>query len=140
MVILDQVTKIIVRHTMFLHQSFPLIGDLLKITYIENRGVAFSMFQESQNKLVLIVIPVIVMAGLLLYYRKAKQNYGSLFSISVMMIVAGGFSNLIDRVIYHSVTDFIDLKWFAIFNVADIFAVVGCIFLVISVFFCEKAK
>lgn len=140
MIIADQITKIIVRHTMYLHQSFPLIGDILKITYIENRGVAFSMFQESQNKLVLIVIPVIVMVGLLIYHRKAKQKYGGLFSISVMMIVAGGFSNLIDRMTFHSVTDFIDLKWFAIFNLADIFAVVGCIFLVISVFFCERTK
>ena len=138
MVIIDQISKIIVRHSMVLHESFPLIGDLLKITYFENKGVAFSMFAESQNKLVLIVIPVVVMVGLLIFYRQAKQNYNSLFGISVMMIIAGGFSNLIDRVIFKSVTDFIDLKGFAIFNVADIFAVVGCIFLVISILFFEK--
>ena len=138
MVIIDQISKIIVRHSMVLHESFPLVGDLLKITYFENKGVAFSMFAESQNKLVLIVIPVVVMVGLLIFYRQAKQNYNSLFGISVMMIIAGGFSNLIDRLIFKSVTDFIDLKGFAIFNVADIFAVVGCIFLVISILFFEK--
>ena len=98
------------------------------------------MFQDSQNKLVLIVIPAVIMIGLLIFYRKAKQNYNSLFAISIMMVVAGGLSNLIDRIFFKSVTDFIDLQGFAIFNVADIFAVVGCIFLVISIFFFEKKE
>ena len=140
MILIDQISKNIVRNSMNLYESFPVIGDLFKITYIENCGIAFSMFQESQNKLVLLVIPIIVIISLLVAFARKKDNYRSIFSFSIMMIIAGGLSNLFDRVMFHSVTDFLDLKWFAIFNLADVFAVLGCIFLVISVFFFEKNK
>ena len=140
MILIDQISKNIVRNSMILYESFPVLGDLFKITYIENRGIAFSMFQESQNKLVLLVIPIIVIISLLVAFVRKKDDYRPIFSFSIMMIIAGGLSNLIDRIIFHSVTDFLDLKWFAIFNLADVFAVLGCIFLVISVFFFEKNK
>lgn len=125
---------------MQLHESFPVIGDVFRITYIENKGIAFSMFSESQNWFILIAMPIVIVVGLFIYYLKEKEKYDRLFSISIFMIIAGGISNLIDRIFYKSVTDFFDLKGFAIFNVADIFAVAGCIFLVISIFLVEKNR
>lgn len=125
---------------MNLHESIPVIGDFFKITYIENKGIAFSMFSESQNTVVLIVIPLLLIIGLFVFMLKEKDKYTKIFTISILMIIAGGISNLIDRIMYKSVTDFFDLKGFAIFNMADVFAVLGCIFLVISIFFFEKNK
>ena len=98
------------------------------------------MFSQSQNGFVLIVLPIVIIIGLFIFLLKEKDKYNSIFNVSILMIIAGGISNLIDRMLYKSVTDFLDLRGFAIFNIADVFAVLGCIFLVISVFFFEKNK
>lgn len=138
LIIVDQLIKILVRSTMTLGDGFNVFGDLFKITYIENKGMAFGMM--AGNTIFLIVLPIIFLIVLLFVRKGFKDRYGGLLEVSIAMIVAGGFSNLLDRLILGSVTDYLNLKWFAIFNFADICATVGCILLCITICFFEKKE
>ena len=128
---LDQLTKILIDSNMQLHQSIPIIsfGDtnVLNITYERNPGAAFSILEGKQLFLILFTaVVIVVMLYLMLSKRVKKPKY--IWSMS--LIVAGGIGNLIDRVV-----DFIDVRIinFAVFNVADICAVLGALGLLLFV-------
>ncbi len=137
---LDQLTKILIDSNMSLHDSIPLIqfGDVqvFNITYERNTGAAFSMLEDKQ--LMLIIITAAVLIGmLLLLFTKRVKNPRYIWCIS--LIFAGGAGNLIDRLLRGFVVDFFDFRLihFAVFNVADICAVVGAVGLVIFIFIDE---
>lgn len=133
---LDQLTKILIDSNMKLGESIPLIsiGDtqVLRITNVRNPGAAFSILEGKQIFLV-IFTAIIVLAMLYLMISKKVKRPAYIWSMS--LIVAGGIGNLIDRIIRGEVIDFIDVKIinFAIFNVADICAVLGSAGLLIFV-------
>lgn len=133
---LDQLTKILIDSNMQLHQSIPIIsfGDtnVLNITYERNPGAAFSILEGKQLFLILFTaVVIVVMLYLMLSKRVKKPTY--IWSMS--LIVAGGIGNLIDRVIRGEVVDFIDVRIinFAVFNIADICAVLGALGLLLFV-------
>ena len=133
---LDQLTKILVDSNMKPNESIPLItiGDtqVLRLTNVRNPGAAFSILEGKQIFLV-IFTAIIVLAMLYLMISKKVKRTPYIWSMS--LIVAGGIGNLIDRIIRGEVVDFIDVKIinFAIFNVADICAVLGSAGLLIFV-------
>ena len=132
---LDQLTKILIDSNMQLHQSIPIIsfGDtnVLNITYERNPGAAFRIIEGKQLFLILFTAVVIVVMLYLMLSKVKKPTY--IWSMS--LIVAGGIGNLIDRVIRGEVVDFIDVRIinFAVFNVADICAVLGALGLLLFV-------
>lgn len=102
----------------------PLISGVFQLQYIENRGVAFSMFQN--QPIALMVVPIIVVIGMIvLLVRKWARN--RLGYLSLCLIISGAIGNLIDRFTRGFVVDMFDfvLIHFPVFNVADIFIVVG---------------
>lgn len=137
-IFVDQLIKILIRHNMTLGQSIQVISDFFSIKYIENDGMAFGIL--SGSRLFLIVVPIIALVIIYLLWLKYREKFRPIFSISIMMILAGGASNIFDRIVFGSVTDYISFKWFAIFNFADISATVGCVLLCISIWFFEKPK
>ena len=128
LIIVDQVAKLVVINSMK-DKSITIIKGILSFTYCENRGVAFS-FGYGHVPL-FIVINLLIIGGLTVYYEKNKSEFKSFISkIFFTMVIAGGASNLLDRVVRGFVVDFIDISElfdFAVFNVADIFIVVGII-------------
>lgn len=132
----DQVLKIITRHSMDLNQSIPILGDWIKITYIENNGMAFGLLAGKQ--IFLIAVTFILIIAIAVAMKIYADRFKKVFGYSCILVIAGGLSNLFDRAVLGSVTDYIDVKYFAIFNFADICAVVGCILLGISILFFEK--
>ena len=134
--LLDQSVKIFVRKTMELGQSIRVIDDFFKITYIENEGVAFGIGQG--NVILMYIMPLIfLVSGYYLWY-KYGDRYGKLITVGAAMIISGGMSNLIDRLIFKSVTDYFDLRSFAVFNIADILIDVGMVMVIIAVFFSKE--
>ena len=102
------------------------------ITYERNPGAAFSILEGKQLFLILFTaVVIVVMLYLMLSKRVKKPTY--IWSMS--LIVAGGIGNLIDRVIRGEVVDFIDVRIinFAVFNIADICAVLGALGLLLFV-------
>ncbi len=133
---LDQVVKYIIRSNMDLYQSIPIIGGIFHITYIQNTGAAFSMFSGHTG--ILALITVIITIGILVYlFRLRKDGHWALM-LSLSLIVAGGLGNIVDRLSLKYVVDFLDLRVWPIFNLADVYVCCGCGLLVVYVFFIES--
>lgn len=136
--IADQGIKYLIQTTMELNQSIPLMDGIFHITYIHNYGAAFSILQ---NKTVfLIAVQVIVISGILLYLIKKRKTEHPMLLLSLAMIVAGGLGNLIDRAVNGYVVDFLDLRIWPIFNIADISVCVGCGLMVLYVLIIEPKR
>jgi len=135
-ILFDQIVKKIVVANMFVGETIPVMEDIFHITYIQNRGAAFSLWE--QQWVVLIAFPAIVMiAGLVFLFIKRKI-WDKLYLISIALICGGGMGNLIDRVLYGYVVDMFDFRVFPVFNIADIFICAGCGLMLIYVIFLER--
>ena len=123
--IVDQLVKLLIIKN---SESFPkqIIKGLLKFTYCENRGVAFSL---GEGKVALfVVLNILLILSLIMFYEIKRNKFNRLGSFFISLTIAGGTSNLLDRMFRHFVVDFIDVSDFinfAVFNVADIFITVG---------------
>ena len=123
-ILLDQLTKILIRTTMIVGESIPVLGDFFRLTYVKNTGAAFSMLSGKQT--FLMALTVIILAGVLFYFYRHPGKH-KLFYMAWTMILAGGIGNLIDRAVFGWVTDMLDFSIFPpVFNIADIGVTVGC--------------
>ena len=124
MVILDQVVKFLVRSNIALGEDVTFIPHVLGLTYVQNTGAAFSSFENSTLLLALfsVVIAVVLAAALIKNY--VVHPFGRW---PVALILGGAIGNMIDRFALGFVTDMFETKFmsFPVFNVADIFVVVG---------------
>jgi signal peptidase II len=124
---LDRITKLWSKNTIKGKDDIVLIKDFFGLTYTENRGAAFSILQ---NKVIfLALITSIVIIAMVYYLIKLRQG-STLIKVSLSLIISGALGNLIDRVYYRYVVDFImfhykDVYTFPIFNVADTMVVIG---------------
>lgn len=134
----DQASKIIVRSNFALGERMPVIGDWMNFTYIRNEGAAFSMF--SGNHFVTVILTSLLLIfciGLIIHEARSNER---ILAICLTCVLAGGASNLYDRLHFGFVTDMISCGNFAIFNVADIFVTCGCIFAIIYILFTFKEE
>jgi len=115
-------------------KSIEIIPDFFSFSYLENRGAAFGIFQNML--IILVIITACVLIGLVYYLIKYKPK-SKLLRVSFAMIICGAIGNLIDRVNYNFVVDFILVHYkqhnFPTFNVADIFVVVGTMLLALCI-------
>lgn len=131
----DHLVKLLVRSTMYCGQTIPVIGGIFSITYVQNRGAAFSLF-TGRGKMIM-VITFIALCIAVWYMEKHKNSHWTLL-LSLELIIAGGVGNLIDRAVRGYVTDMFDMHFFPVFNVADIAICVGCGFLLLYMFVFDK--
>lgn len=143
-VLLDQLTKQQIMQTMRLHESIPIIPNLFSLTYIRNPGAAFGLLAGSSNafRMVFFGLTSIFALGLLgtILVRMPEQDWVG--RVSVAGILGGAIGNLIDRLRFGEVIDFLDVyvegyHWPA-FNVADSAITVGVTFLIIHFAFEKK--
>lgn len=112
LVILDQITKYIIKFTMDLGESFQVIGNFFKITYVENPGMAFGV--RINNPYVFMALSVLA-AALVFYYLFKLRKESWFLQLALIFISAGAIGNLTDRFIYGRVVDFLDFEFFDIF-------------------------
>ena len=133
---IDQLTKWMAVQYLKGDDPVPFIEGVLSVTYTENRGAAWSMFEGQQW--LLIGVTSVMIVGLLAVLLSGRFRRHRLATFGGILVVAGGIGNLIDRVFRGYVVDFLrtDFMDFPIFNVADCFVVVGAVLLfVYFVFF-----
>ena len=124
-VLLDQVSKAIVRRTLPLHESVSVIPGVMDFTHIRNTGAAFGFLNGVDFPFKTIVIAIVATAALIgvALYAAGLAHHPTLARIGLALIIGGAAGNLIDRVIAGSVVDFVDVYWrsyhFWAFNVAD---------------------
>ena len=138
-IILDQLTKFLVTKYMTLYQSIPLIKGFLHLTYTTNDGAAFGMM-DGQRWVFIVVSTLAIVAFIAYLYLGHADNM--LYAISLSMVISGGIGNMIDRLVLSYVVDFFYFKLidFPVFNVADIYVVVGIFLLAFLVFFLYKEE
>lgn len=130
---IDQVIKFFVNANLKEVGSVSVIDNLLSFTYVENNGVAFGSF--AGNRWIFVVLTTALIAAILIYMFKKKPQ-SKLFYASVALIVGGGIGNLIDRIFYGYVIDYISLSFFPpVCNFADYCITVGTVLLMIYVLF-----
>ena len=130
-VLLDQITKWLSVKFLTKVVTVPIIKNVIHLTYVENRGAAFGMFQN--QRWIFMITSTVMIIGLSLYlYLGFAEN--KLYEISIAMIVSGGIGNMIDRIALKYVIDFIDFRLinFAVFNGADSFVCVGAGLLILA--------
>lgn len=133
-VILDQLFKFLVRTNMNVLESHFLIPHFFSLTYVQNEGAAWGMFRDAT--IFLIFISVVAFFCLLSFIRDEKQwNLPKIISFG--FILGGLLGNLIDRIFYHYVIDYLDFRilgyHFPVFNFADITIVVGVFIIAIEI-------
>ncbi|MDX1438739.1 MAG: signal peptidase II [Rubricoccaceae bacterium] len=157
-VVVDQASKVVVKLNMLPHESIPIIGDVFKLTFTENPGMAFGLSLGSKMFLsIFSVVATILIAGYLWHVRKGPKGY----RVALALILGGALGNIIDRLfygviwdyngfLYGNVVDFIHLdiwrgivsesipliggRYFAIFpigNIADLAIIAGVVIIVL---------
>ena len=137
----DQLSKFILNKTLSLSQSLPLINGVFHFTLVHNRGVAFGLLKGKAPLFIftsLIAILLILMAlkdkkahAFDLGNKEARKN--RIYRISLILILAGGIGNLIDRIILGYVVDFLDFRIWPVFNLADSAITIGAVLLGYSI-------
>ncbi len=123
--IIDQVLKGIIET---LTKSYVIIDKVFSIKYVTNTGAAFSLFENNIFILILISLIILVLAyNLSFSFKSNKIN-----NITFGLLYGGILGNLIDRVFYGYVRDFISIFKFPVFNIADMAIVCGIILLIIT--------
>ncbi|MHB8155677.1 MAG: signal peptidase II [Candidatus Omnitrophota bacterium] len=124
-ILLDQITKFLALKFLQLNTPVPLIKNFLNLTLVHNRGAAFGLFQ---NQLFLFVLVSFFAIGLILYNLKNHTN-SIILKLSLSLILGGCVGNLIDRLRFGFVVDFLDLRVWPVFNIADSVITIAALFL-----------
>ncbi len=141
-IMVDLILKFIVSAKLVENDIIKVIPNFFSIYYLKNTGAAFSILQDST--VFLVILSALILLVLNNYIDKEK-DLNRISEISLGMVIGGIFGNMIDRIINHSVTDFISFRIFnynfPVFNIADIGITVGVFLLLISVLKdCRKEK
>lgn len=141
-IIVDQVTKIAIDRSMQLFDSIPISENFFHITYVRNKGAAFSFLSNASWRLpFFITISMVAALVILVAFRRLRDDQ-RLAHVSLAMIFSGAVGNLIDRIRLGEVIDFLDVHWYRhhwpAFNVADSLICVGVFLLAIDMILEEK--
>jgi signal peptidase II len=117
-------------------RSIPLLGEYIRLTYVQNRGAAFGLLQDQTAFFILVGVVVIVV--IVASYRQLKEpGWGLNLCLGLQM--GGALGNLADRIRYGYVVDFFDLTYWPVFNVADSAICVGVAMLAWNLLFPRQA-
>ena len=127
--IIDQLSKYLTVLYIKPIDSYPLINQVFHLTYAENRGAAFSIFSGKQTLLIIVTALIITLLGC--YLVKVRKSGQALLKVSLSLIIGGAMGNLVDRIRLNYVVDMLDFTLinYPIFNMADVFVVIGTILL-----------
>jgi len=130
-VVLDQLSKAIVHLTMSLNHSIPVVENLFNLTYIRNTGAAFGILagNDPSFRLPFLILFSLLAIGFIVVMLKRLPEREKGLIVALSFVLGGAIGNLIDRVLYGEVIDFLDFYWsswhWPAFNFADSFITLG---------------
>jgi signal peptidase II len=134
----DRFLKIFVFKNIPIGSSYPLIRNILHITPIYNKGIAFGLFKGA-NMFVLMAISLLT-AFYIIYIILYKKPKSSILILGLFLILSGAVGNLIDRISYGCVLDFIDIRVWPVFNIADSSISLGTLLIFIRSVFAARVS
>jgi signal peptidase II len=145
-VVADQSTKWIIRRSVGLHESIPVIDSIFDITHARNTGGAFSLFAGAHDafRVPFFLLASAVAVVALLYFLRQVPAERRWLLFALAGVLGGALGNLIDRIVFGSVTDFLDFHWhgyyWPAFNIADSFISIGVVILLLHSLFGSDGK
>ena len=122
----DRLSKLFFSDLLVYGESLPIIRNVLHMTMVHNTGIAFGFFKD--QGITFIVIPIVAAVLLVFniyYYRQNNEVLSRIYIIAFSLILGGAIGNLIDRIVYGHVIDFIDFRVWPVFNIADSAITIG---------------
>lgn len=130
--LIDQIVKLLIKTNMSLNEEISIIPNFFSIQYLKNTGAAFSILE---NQTILLAITSIICISVIIYYLKKEENLTTTMYLSFGLVLGGILGNLIDRIVYQGVIDFLSFQIFnynfPVFNIADIGITIGVLLLII---------
>ena len=141
-VTLDQWSKWAIKTSFQLYESKPVIQDIFHFTYVTNDGMAFGLSFPGGKHILLVM--TILLTGFIVGFLWKEKDGHPLVKYGLALILSGAIGNLIDRLLYGKVVDFLDVMvgnfhWY-IFNVADSAVTVGMVLFIIHSFLIEESS
>lgn len=138
LVAIDQVSKYTVDSAMMAGDTIPVITNFFHITYVQNYGMAFGLFQGKIDIIGILTFVAIICIGVYMYRERKKMDMFDKMGYSFIM--AGAIGNLLDRITRGFVVDMIDFRgiWIYIFNLADVWINLGVLFIIVNYFWNRK--
>jgi len=131
----DQITKHVVASQVRLDSAVKLIGPF-RIHHVQNSGIAFGLFSSATA--VVIVLTTVAVAWMLIFFARSGARHPAL-PVALGLLIGGSVSNLVDRLRLGYVTDFLDLRWWPAFNLADASIVIGVVILLGSLLLSDSS-
>ena len=136
-IIADQLSKFLVRSNFDQYQRLLIIEDFLYLTYVKNRGAAFGILSGQRILFILITVFFLIFI-IYIYIKELPQTAAA--KTAFIFLLGGSTANLIDRLLFHFVTDFIafdifDFYQLPVINIADIFIFFGVVILIYQLYF-----
>lgn len=140
MLVIDQYTKYIIDTNFFVTESVSIIDKFLNLTYVQNRGIAFGLFQGKLD-----IVTIFAVLAILAIFVNLLRNFKKidiLEKLAYTMILSGAVGNIIDRIMRGFVVDMIDFRglWSFIFNFADVWINIGILLLIVEYIFFNKKR
>jgi len=139
-IILDQCTKYLIIKSFALHQSLDLIEHYLTIVHIRNKGIAFGLLAEQGGgtRTIFLIITSLFAIAFIFYLLSSLKDRQTYATVTLALILGGAIGNLIDRIRWGEVVDFIYVHWYQYywpaFNCADSAISIGLVLLIIGIF------
>ncbi len=138
LVYIDQLTKYLVKTNFKLYETKQIL-PFLALTYTTNTGIVFGWFQTKYANILFSFVIIIILSILIVSSKNFVKEFGGIGKISLCLIISGGLGNLVDRIFFGKVVDFIDLQWnykniWPVFNLADSYVFIGIWLLIIKYF------
>ena len=129
---IDRVLKLFIFRNFPQGSSFPILENILHVTPVCNNGVAFGLLKEFNLS---ILVAVSLFCSLfILYTILIKKPKSRLLLLALFLILSGAIGNIVDRITYGYVLDFIDLRIWPVFNIADSAITIGALLVVVYLF------
>ena len=141
-VALDQWSKLAIKNSFKLYQSKPIIQDFFHLTYVTNEGMAFGLSFPGGKHILLVM--TILLTGFIVGFLWKEKNGHPFVKYGLALILSGALGNLIDRLVYGKVVDFMDVMigdfhWY-IFNIADSSVTIGMALFIIHSLILERSN
>jgi signal peptidase II len=120
-IVADQLTKHIVASKLWLDENVKVLGPF-SIHHVQNSGIAFGLFAQATG--LVIDLTLVAIGWMIVYFSRSGARH-PLLPVAVGLLIGGSVSNLADRIRLGHVTDFLDLRYWPAFNLADSFIVIG---------------
>jgi len=128
----DQITKHLISQIISPRESIIIVKNFFYLTLVHNTGVAFGMFKNQTIVFIVISIIAIVLILYNMFYQKKYRKLHKLDLVAFSLILGGALGNLIDRLRFGYVIDFLDFRIWPVFNIADSAITIGIILLIIT--------